>query len=78
METVAAKAVQSQIAEKNKQNENIYKQTQETDMVSDLQPIQMLMQQMVQLLDSINRKNTVLELDGVPISKAMRKMNNNS
>jgi hypothetical protein len=63
---------------KNNQNENIYKQTQDADMVSDLQPIQMLMQQMVQLLDSINRKNTVVELDGVPISKAIRKINNNT
>jgi hypothetical protein len=79
MQTVAQKASQSQTSQsKNNQNENIYKQTQDADMVSDLQPIQMLMQQMVQLLDSINRKNTVVELDGVPISKAIRKINNNT
>lgn len=77
MQTVAQKTLQSQTPQsKNNQPESIYKQ--ETDMVSDLQPIQMLMQQMVQLLDSINRKNTVVELDGVPISKAVRKINNNS
>jgi hypothetical protein len=77
MQTVAQKTLQSQTPkDKNNQPESIYKQ--ETDMVSDLQPIQMLMQQMVQLLDSINRKNTVVELDGVPISKAVRKINNNS